>query len=252
MGELTSSGCAADRANYSTREQILAAIRSTAEANGGKPLGVRAFEQVTGIRYAEWFGRYWKSWGDAVAEAGFTPNTLTGRIADAELLTKLAALTRELHRVPVNGDMLLKRTDDRGFPNAKAFARLGSKVVRTERLRAFCKMHEEWADVLALLPAAASAPSVTPTTHAQADGVVYLVRLGRYHKVGRTNAIGRREYELNLQLPERVEVVHTITTDDAEGIEAYWHRRFAAKRTNGEWFTLDARDIAAFKRRKFQ
>jgi hypothetical protein len=82
-------------------------------------------------------------------------------------------------------------------------------------------------------------------------GYVYLTRWSRYYKLGRTNSAGRRQRELTLQLPERTTTVHTIKTDDPNGIEAYWHRRFGTKRRNGEWFQLDAADVRAFKRRRF-
>ena len=82
-------------------------------------------------------------------------------------------------------------------------------------------------------------------------GFVYLLKSGKYYKIGRTNAPGRREYELALQLPEPVVNVHTIKTDDPAGIEKYWHERFSERRKKGEWFELRKEDISAFRLRKF-
>jgi hypothetical protein len=51
------------------------------------------------------------------------------------------------------------------------------------------------------------------------------MKSGRNYKIGRSNAAGRREYELAIQMPEKLITVHAIRTDDPAGIENDWHRR---------------------------
>lgn len=77
-----------------------------------------------------------------------------------------------------------------------------------------------------------------------------MVRHGsrREYKIGRTNNPIRREGEISVELPQKLEPIHVITTDDPAGIEAYWHRRFAEKRLKNEWFALMPDDVRAFKR----
>ena len=40
------------------RDEILSEIRRLAKKNGGKPLGRNRFFEATGIREADWLGRY--------------------------------------------------------------------------------------------------------------------------------------------------------------------------------------------------
>lgn len=237
------------------KEHILKEIRRTTEANGGAPLGSRRFATETGIQEKVWLGRYWGRWGDALTEAGFSPNQLKGAYEKEFLLELCANLTRELGRLPTANDLRMKDRTDPKFPNQKVFERLGTKAELVKLLLAYCREHEKHSDIIGLCEGyaprtKAEAPQAA-TAQVGDDSFVYLVKSGRFFKIGRSNSVGRRSYELNIQLPERAEVVHEIRTDDSPGIEAYWHNRFAAKRKNGEWFELDATDIAAFKRRKF-
>jgi hypothetical protein len=82
-------------------------------------------------------------------------------------------------------------------------------------------------------------------------GYVYLLKSGKYYKIGKTNKPDQRLYEIGLQLPEKIHPIHSIETDDPSGIEAYWYNRFRKNQLEGEWFNLNANEIKIFKRRKF-
>jgi len=90
------------------------------------------------------------------------------------------------------------------------------------------------------------------SARARVTGHVYLLRHDQDYKIGRSNDVARRCREVALLLPQDLEEVHRIDTDDPEGIERYWHERFAARRLRGEWFRLTGDDIAAFGRSRYQ
>jgi Meiotically up-regulated gene 113 len=133
------------------------------------------------------------------------------------------------------------------------FARLGSKQQFAKKILSYCEGRSGYEDVTVICVPIASKhiSSIADASDETTIGFVYLMKSGPYYKLGRSNAAGRREYELSIQMPEKLGTVHTIRTDDPVGIEAYWHQRFEAKRKNGEWFDLSAADVRAFKRRKF-
>lgn len=119
-------------------------------------------------------------------------------------------------------------------------------------MRDYCDGKSGFAKTLDLLEEDVSTSLDVRLSSFGMTGFVYLLRSGKRYKIGRTNATGRRLRELAIQLPERPDTLHVIETDDTEGIEQYWHRRFSDKRQGGEWFSLSSDDVGAFKRRRFQ
>ncbi len=141
-----------------------------------------------------------------------------------------------------------------------------TKMFATKRdwvlaLISYCEGKPNYIDVVehcnGFLNDASSTETMTLDEHSDThQGFVYLalLKVGREkrYKIGKATSPNRRMGQIQLQLPERMELLHSIHTDDAFGIEGYWQRRFANKCTNGEWFELTATDVRAFKKRKFQ
>jgi hypothetical protein len=175
------------------------------------------------------------------------------RVSDEVLFDKYIALTRDLGRLPVEGEIRRKSREDQSFPCHTSFNRFGGKNKLVETLAAYCRERDEFEDVLALC-----AEHVKKFSQAVAAGqeserklsteYVYLMKSGPHYKIGRTNSVGRRGSELSIKIPVPPRTIHTIGTDDPAGVELYWHKRFADKRGQGEWFVLTQEDVTAFKR----
>ena len=240
-----------------TKAEIIKEIKRTAAENGGVPLGSRRFATETGIRDPEWKCKYWARWSEAILEAGYEPNEMTKAHGEAALLDKSAKLSLRLGRLPAVADIRLQMKNGLEFPDWNSFTRqFGGKPKLVAKLKEFCQSRPEYVPVVALC--GSYAPRVReesgePKPNFQQSGYVYLLKHGsrREYKIGRTNNALRRAGEIAIELPERAKPIHVIETDDPVGIEVYWHKRFADKRKNGEWFELNAADVAAFKRRKF-
>lgn len=235
-----------------TKQDIINAIQKTAKENGGKPLGIRKFEKETGINLYDCH-RYWSTFGEAQREAGFTANTLQVPYKEEFILESLANLIRDIGKFPANGDFRVRRNKDIKFPNEVSIhRRLGSQKEVAKKIYEYSKQ-KGYDDVSEICKTYIdkdqdSKQEQESYNQNQILGIVYLFKSGKYYKIGKTNDTVRRGSELKIQLPENLDLIHEIRTDDPSGIEAYWHRRFEAKRMNGEWFDLNSTDIKAFKR----
>ncbi len=240
-----------------SRDHILAEIRRTATENGGRPLGRVRFTTETGIREGDWSGRYWARWSDAVIEAGLEPNAMRGSFGSDDVVDRLALLIQELGRFPTTPELKMKRRTDSSFPSHNTIAKLGRKSQRARRVLDYCAGRPDLADVAAVCEPLAGDEDAEPveavgtSTLGEQFGFVYLMKSGRFYKIGRSTCAEKRAYEVQLVLPEELTLVHKIKTDDPVGIEAYWHSRFADRRLRGEWFDLKADDVRAFRRRTF-
>ena len=240
------------RMHKPTKKSIIDLYCRLVKEHGGRAIGERVFIRESSVPRYCWQGGLWSSWSELQAEAGFAPNEATEKTPDKVLLQRFAELALEINAVPTEANLVGKRKSDPSFPAKSTYRRWGSREAMLEKIVEFCETDARYATVAKLLEQRISVGVDNQLTSKQVNGFVYLLRSGKNYKLGRTNAVGRRLRELAIQLPQKPDTVHVIQTDDAKGIERYWHNRFAEKRQGGEWFALTAADVSAFKARTFQ
>lgn len=237
---------------------IIDAIAETAAENGGRPLGEKAFYRTCSITRTDLWNAGFARYSEAVEAAGLKPNRMQTALDKSEMLNALAVAVRSLGRFPTVGDLKVVRASQQDLPSYEAFRRISGGFYKNlpSVLLDHCTANEAFGDVAEILHASGALPIADRHGTARAGdrttGYVYLAKHGRDFKIGRSNDVARRRREVALVLPEELKHVHIIETDDPEGIERYWHRRFESRRVRGEWFRLSRSDVAAFKRRRYQ
>lgn len=231
-----------------TKQDIISAIQKTAKENGDMPLGIDRFTKETGITTWE-IGKYWARFGDAQQEAGFSPNQKTMAHDEEFLLSSFVGLMHELGHFPTRGEMRLKRVNNPDFPSDTAYRRFGGKKGIAINISEYAQKngHSDIVKICQPIIESFEAENEMNEDTNVAIGEVYLFKSGRYYKIGKTNDTVRRGNEIRIQLPEKMDLIHSIRTDDPSGIETYWHKRFETKRMQGEWFDLNSSDIKAFR-----
>lgn len=110
-----------------------------------------------------------------------------------------------------------------GFPGHSTFRNhFGTKERLVTALRMFVHEHDEFADLIPLLPEPKEPEAEVPATEVLSNGLVYLLKPGDYYKIGRSDRIEQRVKEISVTMPEPVELIHAIRTD----VRAFKRRRF--------------------------
>ena len=135
-------------------------------------------------------GKHWARWGDAVREGGLEPNQTQGAHDEQDLIEKFIGLMRELAKFPTANEVKFKARTALGFPWHNTFARIGSKQEFAVRIQEHCKEREGYDDIMALCaPFAQTRRMASSRNDAEPQDnfrFVYLMKSGRYYKIGRT------------------------------------------------------------------
>ncbi len=116
-----------------------------------------------------------------------------------------------MSRLPLQGEIIRESKTNLSFPSEKTYRRFAGKGRLLKALAVYCRASAGFEEVLALCESRRERPApADETTILKPEiGYVYLVRHGarREFKVGRTNNPIRREGEIGVELPQKLEPI---------------------------------------------
>ena len=88
-------------------------------------------------------------------------------------------------------------------------------------------------------------PDLSVPTLQPKDGVVYLLRGSSLYKIGKTTNLNQRKKQVERDVQEDLEVIHTVGSNDITRAELMLHQKYGEVRQWGEWFALDTDQVQA-------
>lgn len=239
-----------------TRDEVIREIQRYAKEIGRTP-STKEFEEMTEIGQYKLPKYGFENYGQLVEAAGLPPNPFdkTKYNDKDKLCEMLIKIVREKRKWPSRSMLEIKHYENPdNFPAYVTFVnQLGLAGKMAQRVLDYTGDKGESDDILSICKSARD--KFEKSEKIQEDegvtsGEVYLGKQHGNYKIGKAQDSDRRREDITLLGAEPFEVIHKIPTDDIDGVEKYWHSRFASKRLRGEWFKLSLSDVRAFKRWK--
>ncbi len=84
-----------------------------------------------------------------------------------------------------------------------------------------------------------------PTPPKPKPGFVYVMRCNEFYKIGISKNPTKRLEQISPLMPYKIELIHTIATENMKELESFLHEQLAHCRVNGEWFDLSVNELCA-------
>jgi hypothetical protein len=87
-------------------------------------------------------------------------------------------------------------------------------------------------------------PDLTRPTLSPQSGDIYLLKGSTLYKIGKSIQTDKRKKRLEKQVSEKLELLHTIKSNDYTRAEVTLHQRYEHLHRHGEWFELGPAEVA--------
>ena len=121
------------------------------------------------------------------------------------------------------------------------------KIIKYQLLSIFEEAYEDtsWAD--RKLDDAVNfvfRPDLTRPTLSPKSGDIYLLKGSTLYKIGKSIQTDKRKKRIEKQVSEKLELLHTIKSNDYTRAEVTLHQRYEHLHRHGEWFELEPAEVA--------